>query len=191
MRQPSFVITLLLSGIAIMMGVVSVTHLLRGRFATAPIQPSSEQAGEVGSFPDPLIYNGPLQQDLAGVTPQVYLDVSTGESVPRFEKNDYTVKAGQVVSLNFHNRSTVGHRHNWVLVAPGTAKTVDREARQAGADRLWIPNSKDILAYVMMTDPGVSRIMVFRAPRVAGDYPFFCSFPGHAAVMNGLLHVVE
>jgi uncharacterized cupredoxin-like copper-binding protein len=191
MRQPSFVITLLLSGIAIMMGVISVTHLLKGRFSPTQLQPGIEKAGEKGIFPDPLIYSGPLQQDLAGITPQVYLEVDTLTTVPGFAQRNLYVQAGQVVSLTFRNHSTVGHRHNWLLVAPGTAKTVDREAREAGAVRLWIPNSRDILAYVLLTDPGQSHTIVFRAPRVPGDYPYFCSFPGHGAAMNGLLHVQE
>jgi azurin len=51
--------------------------------------------------------------------------------------------------------------------------------------------SKDdprVIAFTPMCDKGTSVMIQFTAPG-PGDYPFFCSTPGHGECMNGILHV--
>jgi azurin len=51
--------------------------------------------------------------------------------------------------------------------------------------------SKDdsrVIAATPMCDKGVTVMMLFTAP-APGNYPFFCSTPGHGECMNGILRV--
>lgn len=187
MRRSSFAIGVLATGLGIMVGVIVVTHYFPGKRQVFTIEQRPGQ--QATPTPDPLLLGGPLQRNLEGVTPEIFLIQETGTTVPQFKTHEFTVPPGKVISLTFRNHSTVGHQHNWVLVKPGTADEVERAARTAGPDRSFIPDSPHVLAFALLTDPGQSRTIVFRSPEEPGDYPFFCSFPGHIVTMNGVFHV--
>jgi azurin len=36
-----------------------------------------------------------------------------------------------------------------------------------------------VLAHTKLLGPGESETVTFNAPFIPGEYPFFCSFPGH------------
>lgn len=104
-----------------------------------------------------------------------------------FDKTAFTVKAGEKVKLTFKNTS--GMQHNWVLVAPGTGDKVAQESISAGADKGWLAMGPNVLAHTKLVDPKQSDTIEFTAPTKPGDYPFICSFPGHAGTMKGILTV--
>ena len=58
-------------------------------------------------------------------------------------------------------------------------------AEDCTSDRLEDPR---VIAVVPMCDKGGTMTVQFTAPP-PGDYPFFCSTPGHVVDMNGILHV--
>jgi azurin len=80
-------------------------------------------------------------------------------------------------------------QHNWVLTAPGTADKVAQESITAGAAKGWLALSPNVLAHTKLVDPKKSDTVEFVAPTKPGDYPFICSFPGHAMTMKGTLTV--
>ena len=44
----------------------------------------------------------------------------------------------------------------------------------------YVPKDfKGVLANTKLLGPGESDTVTFNAPFIPGDYPFFCSFPGH------------
>lgn len=111
-----------------------------------------------------------------------------------FDKTKLTAKAGQKVQVTFKNSSNPSSalEHNWVLVKPGTADKVANEGIQAGADKGWIPvGSPDILASTKLIKAGQSETVTFTAPSEPGDYPYLCTFPGHATMMKGILTVTK
>lgn len=60
---------------------------------------------------------------------------------------------------------------------------------EAGMKQEWIPENPRILAHTKMVNPHQSETITFNAPAAPGDYPYVCTFPGHAMVMNGTLHI--
>jgi azurin len=52
-----------------------------------------------------------------------------------------------------------------------------------------VPDSADVLFHTSVVQPETSDTIYFIAPSTPGDYDFICSFPGHAALMKGILRV--
>ncbi|HMN69798.1 MAG TPA: plastocyanin/azurin family copper-binding protein [Bdellovibrionales bacterium] len=104
-----------------------------------------------------------------------------------FDKTTLTVKAGEKVKLTFKNTSAM--QHNWVLTAPGTAEKVAQDSIAAGATKGWLAVGPNVLAHTKLVDGKQSDTIEFTAPAKAGDYPYICTFPGHAGTMKGILTV--
>ena len=47
----------------------------------------------------------------------------------------------------------------------------------------------DVLAYTKLLGPGESEIIKFKAPKKPGLLQFVCTFPGHYAMMRGVMVV--
>jgi azurin len=105
-----------------------------------------------------------------------------------FDKAKLSCKSGQKVKLTLKNASkkNSGLQHNWVLVKPGTDAAIATAGISAGADKGWTPDSPDILAKTKLLDSGQTDAIEFTCPP-AGEYPYLCTFPGHAAMMKGVL----
>ena len=100
------------------------------------------------------------------------------------------VKAGSRVRLDFANVSDM--LHNVVIVRPGAATRVADAALKLGLDgtRLhFVPRSDDVLFNTALLEPQKSESIYFEVPTIPGDYTFLCTFPGHAATMQGTMHV--
>jgi azurin len=107
-----------------------------------------------------------------------------------FRPDTLTCPAGARVRLTFHHAGKfLSARHNWVLVYPNQMEAVDKDAEKKEG---IISSEEDprVIAVVPMCDKGDTMMTQFTAP-APGDYPFFCSTPGHAVDMNGILHVTE
>ena len=50
-------------------------------------------------------------------------------------------------------------------------------------------SKKMIVAHTKILGGGESQTITFTAPAEAGDYPYVCTFPGHFALMQGVLKV--
>ena len=61
-------------------------------------------------------------------------------------------------------------------------------AVQAGEKAEYVPKSDAILFYTKMAGPGEKTTVEFTAP-APGKYPFICTFPGHFALMKGIMIV--
>lgn len=127
-----------------------------------------------------------IHAQVATAAPAALTIATKGEEMA-FDKVELTVKAGQKVKLTFKNVSSM--QHNWVLVNPGTADAVANASIAAGNDKGWLAKGPDVLANTNMVDPKKSGTIEFTAPAKPGEYPFICTFPGHASVMKGILKV--
>ncbi len=111
-----------------------------------------------------------------------------------YDTKEFTVKAGQKVKLTFNNtHPAVPQPHNIIIAKPGTKDTLLGQAMQMaaapdGMAKGFIPDSPDILFKTKLLQPNTSETIEFTAP-AAGDYPYLCTFPGHGAIMNGVMKV--
>ena len=98
-----------------------------------------------------------------------------------------TCPSGAIVRLTFHHRGKfLSARHNWVLVRPGQMEAVDKDVEHD--EGIISKDDARVIAVSPMCDKGTRVMTQFTAP-APGDYPFFCSTPGHGECMNGILHV--
>jgi azurin len=108
----------------------------------------------------------------------------------KFDTALLSVKAGARVRLVFRNSDDM--LHNFVLCTPGRGQAVGEAAVALGLDgpaKNFVPDSGDVLYHTALTLPNASDTIFFTAPTKPGDYDYICSFPGHAALMKGILRV--
>jgi azurin len=83
--------------------------------------------------------------------------------------------------------------HNLVILKEGiSAIAFGGKAMQAGANATnALPDAvkSDVLAYTKLLGPGESEIIKFKAPEKPGLLQFVCTFPGHYAMMRGVMVV--
>lgn len=109
----------------------------------------------------------------------------------KFDHERLTAKAGEKVLLVFRNDDDM--LHNFVLCAPGRGNAVGEAALRLGVDaaeRSYVPTTDDVIVHTAVLEPGATDRIFFEAPQQPGDYEYLCSFPGHAALMRGILRVV-
>ncbi len=113
----------------------------------------------------------------------------TGTDQMTYDKKEFTVKAGQMVSLTLTHSGKMTKEamgHNWVLIS--NAITVEDFATKAIAAKAedYIPASEyaNTIAHTKLLGAGESDTITFEAPE-KGTYNFLCSFPGHFGAMNG------
>ena len=108
-----------------------------------------------------------------------------------FDKTSLSAKPNQPLKITYKNTSskTSGMQHNFIVAKPGTEDAIAAASIAAGADKGWLADSPDIIAHTKLLNAGESETLTFNAPSAPGDYPYFCSFPGHNATMKGVLHV--
>ncbi len=138
-----------------------------------------------------------LRAQDAGVV-NLELKPSTNAATPlSYEKNELTCKAGSKVKLTVNNNGgAVPQPHNVVVCKVGAdakvlAAAMGMLADPQGMAKAYVPDSPDIIAHTKFAQPGMSESVEFTAPMDPGDYPFFCTFPGHAVMMKGILKITQ
>jgi azurin len=149
-----------------------------------PANPSRRKL--LGSLAVPLMFIGCGRRR----TPEqqvVDLVIESDGDFLAFRPDNLTCPSGAHVRLTFHHRGKfLSARHNWVLVYPGQMEAVDKDVDH---DEGIIPkDDKRVIAATPMCDKGATVVTQFTAP-APGDYPFFCSTPGHGECMSGILYV--
>jgi azurin len=84
--------------------------------------------------------------------------------------------------------ATMGH--NWVLTKTSDMQAVSTAGLGATLKNNYVPaNDKRVIAHTKIVGGGESTSVKFPTSALTkgGDYSFFCSFPGHAALMKGKL----
>ena len=123
----------------------------------------------------------PLQVTLKTLTAQM-----------KFDQTEIVVPPGERVVIKFENPDDMPH--NVVFCKPGT--DLDQmvlkmlEKPEEAMKRDFLPDDPRVWLKSRLLAPHESQILEFTAPQETGDYPFVCSFPGHAATMKGSLKVL-
>ncbi|KIV74523.1 MULTISPECIES: azurin [Pseudomonadaceae] len=84
--------------------------------------------------------------------------------------------------------------HNWVLTKTADAQPVATEGMAAGVDKDYLKaDDARIIAHTKLIGGGESASVSFDVSKLAAgeSYEFFCSFPGHVAMMKGNLALVD
>ena len=81
--------------------------------------------------------------------------------------------------------------HNWVLTATSDFQAVASAGQAAGPPNYTPAGDARVLAASTVIGGGQETTVKFDLSKLAagGDYTYFCSFPGHFALMNGKLIV--
>lgn len=83
-------------------------------------------------------------------------------------------------------KSAMGH--NWVLTETSDAQPVVSDGINAGLANNYIkPDDSRVITHTEVIGGGESTSITFSTAdlEAGGDYTFFCSFPGHFAIMKG------
>lgn len=120
----------------------------------------------------------------------------TGNDQMQFDKKALEVTAGDTVVLTLKHsgklpKAAMGH--NVVVLKPDT-KLPDFALKAAAAAATdYVPADEEtkklIVAHTKLIGGGETDTVTFTAPAEAGAYPYICSFPGHFALMQGVLTV--
>jgi len=119
----------------------------------------------------------------------------TGNDQMQFNIKAFEVTEGQKVVLSFKHIGqlpAVAMGHNVVILKAGTAVPAFATKCAPAKDTAYIPqdeeSKKEVIAHTKMLGGGESDEITFTAP-APGEYPFICSFPGHFAIMQGVMTV--
>lgn len=121
----------------------------------------------------------------------------TGNDSMQFDTKEFTVKAGQKVELTFKNVGKLpklAMGHNLVILKEGVSplKFGQKIMGMGAGPTNPLPKESldEVIAATKLLGPGESDKITFTAPSKPGLHQFLCSFPGHYAIMRGVM-VVE
>lgn len=89
-------------------------------------------------------------------------------------------------------RNVMGH--NWVLSKAADVQGIAADGIAAGLDKDYIkPGDTRVIAHTKVVGGGESDSVTFDPAKLkAGEkYAFFCSFPGHSALMKGTVTLTK
>jgi azurin len=109
-----------------------------------------------------------------------------------FEQDELSVEAGQQVTIVFKNTATSpAMEHNVIVLNDNSDATINRvgQAALSAAANEYIPEDDAVLAATPLAKPGETVEVTFTAPSEPGQYSYICTFPGHYAMMRGVMTV--
>jgi len=112
----------------------------------------------------------------------------------RYDKTQFTVKAGEEVTLILMNSGEMSKEamgHNFILLKPGTDASSFANTAVSAKATDYIPTElkSEIIANTKLLGGGENEQIKFTLTE--GSYDFLCSFPGHFATMNGKITAVK
>jgi azurin len=114
----------------------------------------------------------------------------------KFDKTEVTVSSAcPTITINLAHVGKLpatAMGHNVVIAASGDVQALGTAGMSAGAAANYVPaGDARVLAHTPIVGGGASTSATFpgSALKAGGDYTFFCSFPGHWAIMKGKLVV--
>lgn len=116
---------------------------------------------------------------------------TVGNSVA-FDRKSLTVPANVRVQLVFENRAALDSQiqHDVVVLKPGTKEEFIKRLANAGYKLAELGDDPAIIGASHTIEPGDSGQVTFNVGE-AGEYPYICTMPGHAEIMQmqGILRV--
>jgi azurin len=101
----------------------------------------------------------------------------------KYDVTAFDAKPGQKISITLTNIGTTpkfSMGHNCVVLDRNVNVPAFLDAASTNAAHDYVPpDAKGVIAHTKLLGPSESDTVTFNAPYIPGDYPFFCSFPGH------------
>ena len=120
-----------------------------------------------------------------------------GDDAMKFDQAEITVSAScETITINLSHSGQLpvtAMGHNVVIAATADVQAIGTAGMTAGAAAAYVPaGDARVIAHTSVIGGGASTSATFpgSALTAGGDYTFFCSFPGHWAIMKGKLIVV-
>lgn len=120
----------------------------------------------------------------------------TGNDSMMFDVKQFSVSAGTDFKLTFKNVGNlpkIAMGHNLVVLKKGvTAIAFGQKVLAAGGSAVnALPDSVkgDVLVATKLLGPGETEELNFKIPLETGSYEYVCTFPGHFAMMRGVMEV--
>jgi azurin len=133
-----------------------------------------------------LLLAGPLW----AAEPEV-LHIKTLPAQMRYDVTELIVQPGVEMKLVFENPDDMPH--NIIFFQPGTDVIAlcnkQMENPVEAIKRNWLPEDPRMWMHSKNLNPREKEELVFKTPDKPGNYPFVCSMPAHAAIMNGVMKV--
>lgn len=121
-----------------------------------------------------------------------------GNDAMQFDLKEATVSAGCAnitIELTHTGKlPATAMGHNVVVSTTADMAGVNRDAIRAGVANNYVPaNDARVLAHTTLIGGGQKTQIRFPGNKLTagGDYSFYCSFPGHSAMMKGKLVVTR
>jgi azurin len=115
------------------------------------------------------------------------IKIKTNGEKLEFSPAKFSVKAGEKVTVTFTNASK-SMEHKFVVGKTGSADKIMQDSLAAGAPT-WTSTGPEVIKATAMLKPLAKETITFDAPKEKGDFPYICSFPGHGALMRGVMTV--
>ncbi len=119
----------------------------------------------------------------------------TGNDQMQYSAKTLEVTTGDKVTLSFKHIGqlpVVAMGHNVVILKPGTSVPGFAGKCATAKDTGYIPQDADskaaVVAHTKLLGGGEADTITFTAGE-PGAYPYICTFPGHFAIMQGVLTV--
>jgi azurin len=118
-----------------------------------------------------------------------------GTDEMKYSLNEIVAKRGEVLRIRLISKGTIpkiAMAHNVVIVKPATnlAKFIETGAPFRDTDFIAPTMKAQVLAATRFAGPGETVELTFQVPKVAGTYPYLCTFSGHfQAGMKGVIIV--
>ena len=127
------------------------------------------------------------------------VEISTLVSQMKYNRVSFSAKPGEILKITLKNPDDLPH--NLVLCKPAKGNKNDKGKEVAdavialGVDGVlqnWIPKKHPrLIAHIGMVNPKEEGSVTFLVPKKEGPYPYVCTFPGHAQLMNGVMIVTK
>tara|TARA_B110000014_G_scaffold110732_1_gene75890 strand:- start:180 stop:632 length:453 start_codon:yes stop_codon:yes gene_type:complete len=124
--------------------------------------------------------------------------VIEGNDALQFNSKAMTVSAAcETITITLNHTGQLPANimgHNWVLTKSSDFMPVAQAGGAAGLENDYVPqNDARVIAYSKIIGGGESTTVTFSASALSSNesYTFFCSFPGHYAIMQGSLTVIN
>lgn len=118
----------------------------------------------------------------------------TGNDAMQFDTKAITVgKACTKFTVNLKHSGKLAKNvmgHNWVLSKTEDVQAIATDGVSAGLDNHYLKaGDTRVIAFTKVIGGGETTSVSFPLDKVTkgGSYTFFCSFPGHVALMKGTL----
>lgn len=94
------------------------------------------------------------------------------------------------VTLTLNHTGKLGEKvmgHNVVISKAADMQSVVQQGMSAGLDNEYVPESDAVIAATDVIGGGESTSVTFSTDGMSadGNYKFYCTFPGHSAIMQG------